>query len=43
MAMSIIQGGNGIPFLNQCVYNYLCGGDSTGITVSAESIPDRTL
>lgn len=41
--MSIIQGGNGFPFLNECVYNYLCGGESTGISVTTESVPDSTL
>ena len=32
-AMSIIQGGNWLPCLDECVYNYLSGGESTGISV----------
>lgn len=42
-AMSILQGGNGLPCLDECVYNYLCGGGSTGISVSPDRVPDQTL
>ncbi len=38
-----MQGGSGIPFLAEPVYNYLCTGDSTGNEVLNEDIPDPTL
>ena len=42
-AMSITQGGNGFPFLAECVYTYLCSGESTGIFVPTDKVPDQTL
>ncbi len=41
--MSIMQGGGGLPFLAEPVYNYLCTGVSTGIEVHNKDIPDHTL
>ena len=41
--MSVAQGGNGFPFLAEPVYDYLCTGRSTGISISVTDIPDPTL
>ena len=41
--MSITQGGSGLPFVAECVYKYLCSGESTGISVPTDKVPDRTL
>ena len=41
--MSILQGGNGFPFLADAVYDYFCTGVYTGINVTNEEIPDSTL
>jgi len=41
--MSIVQGGNGFPFLAEPVYDYLCTGRCTGISVGITTIPDPTL
>ena len=40
--MSITQGGNGFPFLAECVYKYFCS-ESTGISVPTDKVPDQTL
>lgn len=42
-AMSILQGGNGLPFFSECVYRYFAYGVYTKIDVSIEEIPDSTL
>ena len=41
--MSITQGGNGFPFLAECVYKYFCTGESTGASIPTEKVPDATL
>lgn len=41
--MSITQEGNGFPFLAECVYTYLCSGESTEISVHTDKVPDQTL
>ena len=41
--MSIMQGGSGFPFLAEPVYRYMCTGESTGIVVSNDQVPDHTL
>ena len=38
--MSVMQGGCGFPFM---AYNYLCTGDSTGISVPNDKVPSHTL
>jgi len=43
VVMSIVQGGNGFPFLAEPVYDYLCTGRCTGISVGITTIPDPTL
>ena len=40
IALSIAQGGFGFPYLFKGVYEYLCGKESTSVTVSASVIPD---
>ena len=42
-AMSIIQGGSGLPFLAELVYNYLCTGECTGLAIQTEEVPDPTV
>lgn len=41
--MSITQGRNGFPFLAECVYTYLCSGESAGISVPTDKVPYQTL
>ena len=41
--MSITQGGSGIPFVAECVYKYLCSGESIRISVPPDKVPDRML
>ena len=41
--MSITKGGNGFPLLAECVYTYLCSGESTGISVPTYTVPNQTL
>ena len=43
MAMSIVQGGSGFPFLAPAVYEYLVSGKCTGITLQNSDVPDHTL
>ncbi len=43
VAMSITQGGSGLPCLAEAVYTYFRTGQSTGISVTNEEIPDPTL
>ena len=42
-AMSVVQGGNGFPFLADCVYEYLVSGVSTGIRIPMDKVPDPSL
>ena len=41
--MSIIQGGNGFPFLSKPVYSYISCGKYTNIEIMLEDIPDPAL
>ena len=41
MAMSVIQGGNGMPFLHNALYQYIVNGEKADILV--ENMPDRLL
>ena len=43
VAMSIVQGGSGFPFLAPSVYEYFVTGKCTGITVDNGDIPDHML
>ena len=43
MAMSVCQGGSGLPFLAEPVYNYLCTGELREIEITTEDIPDPSL
>ena len=43
VAMSIIQGAGGFPFLAESVYKYLTSGVALGITVENADIADSTL
>ena len=40
MAMSLVQGGSGFPFLAPPVYKYLCGQNIADISVTLEDISD---
>ena len=40
MAMSLVQGGSGFPFLAPPVYKYLCGQNIEDILVTFEDISD---
>ena len=41
--MSVMQGGSGFPFMADAVYNYFCTGDSTGIIVPNDKVPNHIL
>ena len=43
MVMSVAQGGSGFPFLAEPVFDYLCTGRCTGISINIPNIPDPTL
>ena len=43
MAMSVIQGGSGFPFLSPCVYAYISCATYTNIKIATDDIPDATL
>ena len=43
MAMSIVQGSHGLPFLAPPVYEYLVSGKCTGISVENSDVPDMSL
>ena len=40
VAMGLVQGGSGIPFLAPPVYNYLCGMSMQAVKVSLEDAPN---
>ena len=40
VAMSLLQGGSGFPYLAPPMYDYLCGEDASSIKVSAEDVPN---
>ena len=40
MAMSLLQGGSGFPYLAPPMYDYLCGENASSIKVSAEDVPN---
>jgi hypothetical protein len=39
-AMSVVQGGCGLPVLAEAVYDYILSGKCTNIDVSISDIPD---
>ena len=41
MAISIIQGGYGLPFLAPPVFEYLVSGKCTGVSVVASDVPEE--
>lgn len=43
IAMSIVQGGCGLPCLADPVYEYICSGKCTYLDVDNEEIPDSKL
>lgn len=43
MVLSILHGGNGLPFLAPPVYKYLVTGSYDSISVSASEIPESTM
>lgn len=43
VAMSIIQGGSGFPFLAPPVYEYFVTGKCTDVTVENDDIPDHMV
>ena len=43
VAMSIIQGGSGFPFLAPPVYEYFVMGKCTDVTVENDDIPDHMV
>lgn len=43
IAMSISQGGIGIPFLAPPVYDYICSELCTGLSMESADLPDPTL
>ena len=40
MAMCLLHGGSGFPYLAPPMYDYLCGEDASSIKVSAEDVPN---
>jgi hypothetical protein len=43
IVMSIAQGGNGFPFFDKSVYDYICGKSTNEIHVDMDSIPDSQV
>jgi len=43
IAMSVVQGGCGLPCLAEPVYEYICSGKCTNLDVDNEEIPDPDL
>lgn len=43
VAMSIVQGCSGFPFLSEGVYKYFTSGEGLGIVVKNEDVVDYTL
>ena len=41
--MSVLQGGNGFPFLADPVYDFLATGKTTNIVVRQDQLPDPSL
>lgn len=41
--MSILQGGNGFPFLSKTIYKYIVSGVITDVPVEIDCIGDGTL
>ena len=39
MAMGLVQGCSGIPFLSPPAYEYLCGKDVLSIAVTLQDVP----
>lgn len=40
MAMSIVQGGSGFPFLAPPIFQYICGVEIRRISISNEDVPE---
>jgi len=40
MAMSLVQGGSGFPFLAPPMYDYLCGREISTIEVCMQDVPN---
>ena len=40
MALSLVQGGSGFPYLAPPVFKYLCGQDIAEIRVAIEDVPN---
>ena len=43
IAMSVVQGGCGFPFLSEAVFTYICCGDVTNIKVDPDDLADGIL
>ena len=43
IAMSLVQGGCGFPFLSDATFEYICYGDATNVKVDPNDLPDGTL
>lgn len=42
MAMAIVQGSTGFPFLSNAMYHYMCNVPLSSLHLSVEEIPDQT-
>ena len=40
MALSLLQGGTGFPFLAPCIYDFICGLPIASLQPSIDHIPD---
>ena len=43
MAMSLVHGGSGFPFISPCVFKYLCGENPLEISVETSDVADMTV
>ena len=43
IAMSVVQGGCGFPFLSEAVFKYICYGSTDGIHMNPNDLADGLL
>lgn len=43
IAMSVVQGGCGFPFLSEAVFQYICHGSADGIQMDPNDLADGVL
>ncbi len=43
MAMCIVQGSSGAPYLSPPVYDYICGKDPLSLVITLQDVPLRAV